>query len=94
MYSERFINENYRTSRSIEVLPNTTSHPAGYEYSLLHSRNIHRRYIPGAILQAITEPISEWGCALKRDLVLAVHHSPMDQPISEAVCVLADVDTW
>lgn len=50
--------------------------------------------MPGVILQGITEPISVWSCALKRDLALTVRHSPIDQPISEAICILADMDNW
>ncbi|XP_075232420.1 folliculin-interacting protein 1 [Lycorma delicatula] len=55
-------------------------------------------YIPSLILQGILEDGNTshptWESELRRDLQIEVHSPVLNQEISEAVCIIANVDTW
>lgn len=57
-------------------------------------RGIGERYISDMVLQGTSAPKSEWESALRRDLSLATRHPLLDQPIDEAVAIVANTDTW
>lgn len=51
-------------------------------------------YIPDMVLQGPVIPKQDWESQLKSDLALASQHSFIDQPVEEAVAVIANIDTW
>ncbi|XP_063902931.1 folliculin-interacting protein 2 [Zophobas morio] len=51
-------------------------------------------YMPDMVLQGPIVPKQEWETRLKSDLALASQHSLIDQPVEEAVAVIANIDTW
>ncbi|KAM4676119.1 folliculin-interacting protein 1 isoform 2-T2 [Discoglossus pictus] len=50
-------------------------------------------YVPDFVLQGLANEDKLRQC-LMSDLSHAVQHSVLDEPIAEAVCILADVDKW
>ncbi|XP_067407916.1 folliculin-interacting protein 2 isoform X3 [Emydura macquarii macquarii] len=50
-------------------------------------------YVPDLVLHGISndEKLKQW---LSADLLHAVHHPVLDEPIAEAVCIIADTDKW
>lgn len=46
------------------------------------------------VLQGTSAPKSQWEPALRSDLSLAAKHPLLDQPIEEAVAIIANTDTW
>ncbi|KAF2894253.1 hypothetical protein ILUMI_11914, partial [Ignelater luminosus] len=66
--------------------------PINYTSSLM--RGIGERYISDMVLQGTSAPKSEWESALRRDLSLATRHPLLDQPVDEAVAIVANTDTW
>ncbi|CAM2113121.1 unnamed protein product [Caretta caretta] len=50
-------------------------------------------YMPDLVLHGISndEKLKQW---LPADLLHAVHHPVLDEPIAEAVCIIADTDKW
>jgi hypothetical protein len=51
-------------------------------------------YIPDMVLHGCTQSPKNWEAYLRRDLSLASHHPLLDQEVSEAVCIVANIDTW
>jgi hypothetical protein len=51
-------------------------------------------YIPDMVLQGCTQLPKSWETNLRRDLTLAAHHPLLDQEVTEAVCIIANIDTW
>lgn len=51
-------------------------------------------YISDMVVQACTQDSSMWKHKLRRDLTLAAHQPLFDKEVAEAVCVLANTDTW
>lgn len=51
-------------------------------------------YIADFVVQACTQDSSAWKHKLRRDLALAAHQPMFDKEVAEAVCVLANTDTW
>jgi hypothetical protein len=64
----------------------------GFAASLMGSTSDH--YIPDMVLQGCTQLPKSWEADLRRDLSLAAHHPLLDQEVSEAVCIIANIDTW
>jgi hypothetical protein len=60
--------------------------------SLLGCASEH--YIADFVVQACTQDTSVWKHKLRRDLALAAHQPMFDKEVAEAVCVLANTDTW
>ncbi|XP_074849219.1 folliculin-interacting protein 2 isoform X2 [Carettochelys insculpta] len=50
-------------------------------------------YMPDLVLHGINndEKLKQW---LPADLLHAVHHPVLDEPIAEAACIIADMDKW
>lgn len=61
---------------------------------------ISDHYIPSLVLQGIVEDgmvdISRpsWESELRRDLKIEAHSPVLNQDISEAVCIVANLNTW
>ncbi|XP_066991475.2 folliculin-interacting protein 2 [Anabrus simplex] len=51
-------------------------------------------YIPDLVLHGCTQPVQTWEKSLRRDLALTAHHPLLDQEVSEAVCIVGNVDLW
>lgn len=66
--------------------------PISYTSSLMRAAS--DSYIPDMVLQGPVVPKQQWESRLKNDLALASQHSPIDQPVEEAVAVIANTDTW
>lgn len=66
--------------------------PTNYTSSLM--RGIGERYISNMVLQGTSAPKSEWESTLRRDLSLTARHPPLDQPVDEAIAIVANTDTW
>lgn len=49
-------------------------------------------YMPDFVLQGV--PDNDFYDSLSTDLKLALQHSVVDEPVSEAVCILANIDKW
>lgn len=64
----------------------------GFAASLMGGTSDH--YIPDMVLHGCTQSPKSWEANLRRDLSLASHHSLLDQEVSEAVCIVANIDTW
>jgi hypothetical protein len=60
--------------------------------SLLGCTSEH--YIADLVVQACTQDPSVWRHKLRRDLALAAHQPLFDKEVAEAVCVLANTNTW
>ncbi|XP_049767030.1 uncharacterized protein LOC126100466 [Schistocerca cancellata] len=65
---------------------------SGMAASLLGGVTDH--YLPDLILHGCIQPVRAWESALRRDLALSARHPPVDQEVSEAVCIVANTDTW
>lgn len=46
------------------------------------------------ILQGTLQSPKSWEHILKRDLILASRKPLLDQPVQEAVAIVANTDTW
>ncbi|XP_018336646.1 uncharacterized protein LOC108745077 isoform X2 [Agrilus planipennis] len=66
--------------------------PVGYTSSLM--RGVGENYISNMVLQGTSAPKIEWESMLKQDLILCTRHPLLDQPIDEAVAIVANTDTW
>jgi hypothetical protein len=64
----------------------------GFAASLMGGTSDH--YIPDMVLHGCTQSPKSWEANLRRDLSLASHHLLLDQEVSEAVCIVANIDTW
>jgi hypothetical protein len=64
----------------------------GFAASLMGSTSDH--YIPDMVLQGCTQLPKCWEANLRQDLSLSAHHPLLDQEVSEAVCIIANIDTW
>ncbi|XP_022903971.2 folliculin-interacting protein 2 isoform X2 [Onthophagus taurus] len=64
----------------------------GYTSSLF--RGISDKYTSDMVLQGISSPKNNWETTLRKDLSLAVRHPLLDQPIEEAVAIIANTDSW
>lgn len=69
-----------------------TTAPFSYTKSLM--RGLSQQYLSDMVLQGTSAPKSEWESALRSDLSLATKHPLLDQPIEEAVAIIANTDTW
>lgn len=65
---------------------------SGMAASLLGGVTDH--YLPDLILHGCIQPVRAWESALRRDLALSARHPPVDQEVSEAVCIVANTDSW
>jgi hypothetical protein len=66
--------------------------PVRYTSSLMRAAS--DSYMPDMVLQGPIVPKQDWESKLKSDLALASQHSLIDQPVEEAVAVIANTDTW
>lgn len=66
--------------------------PVSYTTSLM--RGLGERYLSDMVLQGTSEPKSRWESTLRSDLSLAARHPLLDQPVEEAVAIVANIDTW
>ncbi|EFA03529.1 folliculin-interacting protein 1 [Tribolium castaneum] len=66
--------------------------PIRYTSSLMRAAS--DSYMPDMVLQGPVVPRQNWEAKLKSDLALASQHSLIDQPVEEAVAVIANTDTW
>ncbi|RZC36053.1 folliculin-interacting protein 1, partial [Asbolus verrucosus] len=66
--------------------------PIRYTSSLMRAAS--DSYMPDMVLQGPIVPKQDWESRLKSDLALASQHSLIDQPVEEAVAVIANTDTW
>lgn len=57
-------------------------------------RGLNDHYISDMVLQGVSAPKHQWESTLKRDLVLCTKHSFLDQPVEEAIAIVANVNTW
>lgn len=57
-------------------------------------RGLSDYYISDMVLQGTSAPKKDWDNLLKRDLVLATRYSLLDQPVQEAVAIVANTDSW
>ncbi|XP_069674233.1 folliculin-interacting protein 2 [Periplaneta americana] len=64
----------------------------GFAASLLGGASDH--YIPDMVLQGCMQLPKGWETSLRRDLSLTAHNPLLDQEVAEAVCIVADIDTW
>ncbi|GLV39007.1 uncharacterized protein CBL_06006 [Carabus blaptoides fortunei] len=78
--------------RMISQQPNAENSTSGYTQTLL--RGVSDKYISDMVLQGTTCPPKCWEHILKRDLCLAARKPLLDQPIQEAVAIVANTDTW
>ncbi|KAF5299961.1 hypothetical protein FQA39_LY11334 [Lamprigera yunnana] len=94
-------NESCNQSNKMKIieLPMPKSNPipldstaTNYTSSLM--RGICDRYISNMVLQGTSAPKSEWESLLRKDLSLAAKHPLLDQPVDEAVAIVANTDTW
>jgi hypothetical protein len=51
-------------------------------------------YIPDMVLQGCTQLTKGWEANVRRDLALTAQHPLLDQEVTEAVCIIANIDTW
>ncbi|KAH1023887.1 folliculin-interacting protein 2 isoform X1 [Dendroctonus ponderosae] len=51
-------------------------------------------YIPDMVLQGTTDPKHKWHSELRNNLAMNSQHSLLDQPVDEALAIVADTDTW
>lgn len=51
-------------------------------------------YVPDLALQGTTDPKSRWDSKLKSNLAMSTQHSLLDNPVDEALAILADTDSW
>lgn len=63
-----------------------------YPFSLM--RGLNDEYIPDLVLQGTSAPKKDWEATLKNELTLSSQHCLLDQPLEEAVAIIADTDTW
>ncbi|KAL9961120.1 hypothetical protein ACROYT_G030010 [Oculina patagonica] len=49
-------------------------------------------YLPDLVLQGVQD--NNFRASLSTDLKLALQHSVVDDPVSEAVCIIANTDKW
>lgn len=52
------------------------------------------RYVPDLLLQGCSCLPAGWEAALRRDLSLAAKMPLLGQDVAEAVCLVADTNTW
>lgn len=64
----------------------------GYTTSLM--RGIGDHYVSDMVLQGTQAPKAQWESTLRNDLILSARHPLLDQPIDEAVAIIANTDTW
>ncbi|XP_044751873.1 folliculin-interacting protein 2 [Coccinella septempunctata] len=63
-------------------------------YPLSLMRGLNDNYIPDLVLQGTSAPKKDWEATLKNELSLSSQHCLLDQPLDEAVAIIADTDTW
>lgn len=64
----------------------------GYTRSLI--KGVSSKYISDMVLQGTTSQLKSFEHILKRDLNLMTKQPLLDQPIQEAVAIVANTDTW
>lgn len=64
----------------------------GYTKTLL--RGINDNYISDMVLQGTLSSPKTWEHILRRDLQLSARKPLLDQPVQEAVAIVANTDTW
>lgn len=57
-------------------------------------RGISDSYFSDMVLQGTCAPKTAWEKTLKKDLVFEARHPALDQPVQEAIAIVADTDTW
>lgn len=60
--------------------------------SVLGSVNDH--YNSEQIIQGVLEDKSHWEKVLRRDLALRAHNPVVDRNVTEAVCIIGDMNSW
>lgn len=78
--------------RTISQQASAENSTTGYTQTLL--RGVSDKYVSDMVLQGTTCPPKSWEHILKRDLTLAARKPLLDQPIQEAVAIVANTDTW
>ncbi|XP_076269276.1 folliculin-interacting protein 2 [Rhynchophorus ferrugineus] len=63
-------------------------------YSSTVIKGLVEQYIPDMVLQGTTSPQAHWESKLKKNLARQTQHSLLDQPVEEALAVVASTDTW
>lgn len=66
--------------------------PIGYTTSLM--RGVADHYMSDMVLQGTSAPKTQWESLLRNDLVLEAKHPLLEQPVEEAVAIIANTDTW
>uniref|UniRef100_A0A1Y1MB06 UDENN FNIP1/2-type domain-containing protein n=1 Tax=Photinus pyralis TaxID=7054 RepID=A0A1Y1MB06_PHOPY len=66
--------------------------PINYTSSLM--RGMGDRYISNMVLQGTSAPKAEWESSLRKDLSIAARCPLLDQPVDEAIAIVANTDTW
>lgn len=51
-------------------------------------------YCPELVLQGVTHAPQSWSSDLQRSLLLEAHAYELDRDLAEAVCIVANTDTW
>lgn len=69
-----------------------TEYPVSYTSSVM--KGLVDTYVPDLALQGTTDPKSRWDSKLKSNLAMSTQHSLLDNPIDEALTILADTDSW
>lgn len=55
---------------------------------------VNDNYNSEHIIQGVIEQKSGWERALRKDLSLCAHCPVIETELSEALCIVADMDTW
>lgn len=81
--------------QTIEVATTDTLYasPIGFANTLLQS-TVHDHYIADLVLQGTSAPRAHWESTLRQDLAMAIQHPLLDQPVDEAIAIIANIDTW
>uniref|UniRef100_A0A8C8RIF8 Folliculin interacting protein 2 n=1 Tax=Pelusios castaneus TaxID=367368 RepID=A0A8C8RIF8_9SAUR len=72
---------------------NTISNPSVKNFGRSLLGGYCPTYMPDLVLHGISDDEKLKQC-LAADLIHAVHHPVLDEPIAEAVCIIADTDKW
>ncbi|KAL1491231.1 hypothetical protein ABEB36_011859 [Hypothenemus hampei] len=79
-------------------MPKSFKFPCSSDSSVPYCESIVKgimdTYVPDMVLQGTTRPKDQWEWKLKNNLSVGSQHSLLDQPIEEAVAILANTDSW
>ncbi|KAL9961126.1 hypothetical protein ACROYT_G030017 [Oculina patagonica] len=81
-----------QTERNKEGSPTTDEWRSFNNFGRSMFAGIVDSYLPDLVLQGVQE--NNFRASLSTDLKLALQHSVVDDPVSEAVCIIANTDKW